>query len=225
MLLIVEDDSVILQGLSLSLKREGWQILTAQSQEEALALFNSHQKELKLCLLDIGLPDGDGIDICRQIRQVSDTPVIFLTAQDDEVHTVLALEEGADDYITKPFRFGELQARIRAVLRRQQKQQGQSLIQIGQLSIDSNLGKVTLADQEILLTSQEYRLLLTLARNLGRLLTRQELLEALWDDGARFVNDNTLTVTIKRLRQKLSDSDGDWIETVRGQGYRLRSER
>lgn len=223
MLLIVEDDTVILQGLSLSLKREGWAVLTAQTQAEALKLFEQYQEEVSLCLLDIGLPDGDGISLCRHMREKSLVPIIFLTAHDDEVHTILALEEGADDYVTKPFRFGELSARIRAVLRRQRQPEKASVMTVGDLTIDPVRAKVLLSHQEIVLTGQEYRLLLTLAQTPNQVFTRQELLEALWDDGSRFVTDNTLTVTIKRLRQKLSDQDGTWLETIRGQGYRLRS--
>ncbi|MBR5967423.1 MAG: response regulator transcription factor, partial [Lachnospiraceae bacterium] len=192
-----------------------------------------------VCLIDVMLPDGDGYTICRAIREKSRVPILFLTACDDEVHTVLALEQGADDYIAKPFRIRELMARIKAVLRRSgadvpekavssaaagtpQTSGDAEIIKIGRNELNLMSGRVMRAGEEIFLTSAEYRLLLTFVRNRGRLLTRRQLLNDMWDDSGDFVNDNTLTVYVRRLRKKLEEEgDAPVIDTVRGIGYRM----
>lgn len=224
MILIVEDDYLILQGLDLSLQHDGWQVATAKSKSEALAfLEEADLRKLDLCLLDISLPDGDGYEICRAIRDRADIPIIFLTAFDDELHTILALEQGADDYVTKPFRFRELSARIRAVLRRTKTtQQTDSVFNINGLEINTQNAKIYDGTEEVLLTAMEYRLLLLFLQDPNKVMSRQQILHQLWDDAGNYINDNTLTVYIKRLRLKLKDDKGQHIETVRGLGYRLR---
>ena len=171
----------------------------------------------------MGLPDGSGYDICRLIKAKGDTPVIFLTAIDDEVNVVMGLDMGADDYITKPFRIRELISRIKSVTRRYGRtDQARTVYEISDITIDTARAKVYKAGKEIILTALEYRLLLIFARNKGQILGRSQLLEALWDVAGDFVNDNTLTVYIKRLREKIGDDPQNprIIQTVRGMGYR-----
>ncbi len=223
MILVVEDDDIIVEGLKLSLQQEGYEVLVAGTKEEALACLNGErQGEMELCLLDIMLPDGNGYEICSEIRKKNSMPILFLTACDDEIHTVLALEQGADDYITKPFHIRELLARMKAVLRRSRGIVAETVINnIGENRIDVQSARVYRNGNEVILTAMEYKLLLILLKNRGQILPRQKILDLLWDDAGGYVNDNTLTVYIKRLRSKLEDSDGYYIETVRGLGYRL----
>ena len=225
MVLVVEDDAMIVEGLKLSLTQEGYQVRTAATKAEALAVLNGPERnQIQICLLDVMLPDGNGYEICSEIRRNSNMPILFLTACDDEVHTVLALEQGADDYITKPFHIRELMARMKAVLRRTQGMPVESVLhQVGANQINLQTAKVYRDGQEVGLTAMEYKLLLVLLRHRGQLLSRQQLLGILWDDAGHYVNDNTLTVYMKRLRNKLDDREGVYVETVRGMGYRLRS--
>lgn len=225
MVLVVEDDAMIVEGLKLSLTQEGYQVRTAATKAEALAVLNGAEADqIQICLLDVMLPDGNGYELCSVIRKKSNVPILFLTACDDEVHTVLALEQGADDYITKPFHIRELMARMKAVLRRTQGMPVESVLhQVGANQINLQTAKVYRDGQEVRLTAMEYKLLLVLLRHRGQLLSRQQLLGILWDDAGDYVNDNTLTVYMKRLRNKLDDREGAYIETVRGMGYRLRS--
>lgn len=217
-----EDDPIIQDGLKIALVQEGWELVTAASVGEAKSKL-SQIKDIDICILDIMLPDGTGYDICNEIRKSSDTPIIFLTACDDEVHTVLALEQGADDYIAKPFRMRELIARIKAVLRRTgRKDETADIVQIGTNEVNIRTGKVYRGGNEIILTAMEYKLLLIFINNRGAVLSRQQLLHNIWDVAGDFVTDNTLTVYVKRLREKLEDKNGEEIiQTVRGLGYRL----
>ena len=215
-----EDDPIIQEGLRLALEQEGWEIVTAAGVKEARQRL-AEEQAFDLCILDIMLPDGTGYDICREIRKKGDTPIIFLTACDDEVHTVLALEQGADDYIAKPFRMRELVARIRAVMRRAGKKAGaDDVVRIGENEVNIRTGKVFRGGSEIVLTAMEYKLLLIFISNRGRVLSRRQLLHNIWDVAGDFVTDNTLTVYVKRLREKLGSGE-ELIETVRGLGYRL----
>jgi DNA-binding response OmpR family regulator len=220
MILIVEDDRFILEGLILSLKDEGFELVSASSFKEASALIEEKLNKMELILLDVTLPDGSGFDLFQMIREKSDVPILFLTAIDDEIHKVMALEQGADDYITKPFHIRELIARMRAVMRRY-KGNETTLIQIGDNKIDLTRGKIWQNGQEVILTAMEYKLLLIFVNNRTQLLTRDQILDTLYDDLGEYVSDNTLTVYIKRLRDKLGT---DFIETVRGIGYRLKGE-
>ncbi len=218
----VEDDPIIQDGLKIALVQEGWELVTASSVGEAKSKL-SEVKDVDICILDIMLPDGTGYDICNEIRKSSETPIIFLTACDDEVHTVLALEQGADDYIAKPFRMRELIARIKAILRRTgRKDKTADVVKIGANEVNIRTGKVYRNRCEIILTAMEYKLLLIFINNRGAVLSRQQLLHNIWDVAGDFVTDNTLTVYVKRLREKLEDENGEEIiQTVRGLGYRL----
>ena len=233
--LLVEDDEAITMGLSYTLEKEGYEVVTAKNAAQARSVWKPEKYDI--CVLDINLPDGSGYDICRFIKQSEDVPVIFLTAVDAEVNVVMGLEMGADDYICKPFRVGELMARIKSVLRRAGRTQhlgtensgsdGPEVIE--DIRIYTNEARVTRVDtatgleETIELTALEYRLLLTFVNNRGIVLSRKKLLSDMWDISGDFVNDNTLTVYIKRLRDKIERNPADptIIRTVRGLGYIL----
>ena len=216
---LVEDDPVIREGIKLALDADGFELSTAASVAEAREHLD---EEHDICILDLMLPDGTGLDICSEIRSKSDTPIIFLTACDDELHTVLALENGADDYISKPFRMRELVARMKAVMRRTggKSKESEKTIHVGSCEVNINTGKVFRNGSEVVLTAMEYRLLLIFINNRGAVLSRQQILYNIWDVAGDYVNDNTLTVYVKRLREKLEDGN-EVIQTVRGIGYRL----
>ena len=230
-ILIVEDDGVIAEGLSYALTDSGYgahrcATYTAAIQEVAAAPYD-------LYLLDLSLPDGSGYDLCRLIKQNHHAPVLFLTAVSDEGNVVRGLDMGADDYITKPFRIRELISRIHTAMRHYQNTPGALAspapgpLQTGGISVYSERAKVYKNGAEITLTALEYRLLLTFIEGRGRVFTRAQILESLWDVAGNFVNDNTLSVYIKRLRDKLEDDPQNpaLIETVRGLGYRMREEK
>lgn len=223
-ILLAEDDKAIAAGLSYSLSEAGYDVMVRHTVSEAKAALLTSRPGL--CLLDLSLPDGSGYDICRFAKERYDCPVIFLTAYDDEGSVVMGLDMGADDYIAKPFRIRELLSRIKSVLRRYGNAEGQkNQIDLGRVRINTMEAKVYRDENEIPLTALEYRLLLTLAANPGQVLTRSQLLAGIWDVGGDFVNDNTLTVYIKRLREKLCDDmqNPRLIKTVRGIGYRIDS--
>jgi DNA-binding response OmpR family regulator len=218
---IVEDDQIIVEGLTIALSQEGYDVASFGNVTDAIKEIKS-EAHYDVCLLDVNLPDGDGFQVCKAIRSRSEVPVIFLTACDDEIHTVLAFEQGADDYIAKPFRIRELIARIKAILRRTKSDQGKEVINVGGNTVDIMSGKVFRNGEEIFLSAVEYRLLLTFVKSRGQLLTRQQILTAMWDSAGDFVNDNTLTVYVRRLRKKLEEpGDKPVIVTVRGVGYRM----
>ncbi len=218
---IVEDDPIIVEGLTIALSQEGYDVASFGNVTDAIKEINS-EAHYDVCLLDVNLPDGDGFQVCKAIRSRSEVPVIFLTACDDEIHTVLAFEQGADDYIAKPFRIRELIARIKSILRRTRSDQGKEVINVGGNTVDIMSGKVFRNGEEIFLSAVEYRLLLTFVKSRGQLLTRQQILTAMWDSAGDFVNDNTLTVYVRRLRKKLEEpGDKPVIVTVRGVGYRM----
>lgn len=221
-LLLVEDDKAIALGLEYSLQQEDYEVTICYDVASAKARL--YEKEYDIALLDISLPDGNGYDICKLLKKKNDTPVIFLTARDDEVNVVMGLDLGADDYITKPFRIRELQSRIRSVLRRAGKKSDEEHIQqYGDVTVNISAGKVQKNGKDLFLTALEYRLLLTLINNEGHILSRNQLLESIWDVSGEFVNDNTLTVYIKRLREKIEENpqNPSIIKTVRGLGYRI----
>lgn len=221
-ILLVEDDKTIALGLEYSLKQEGFDATVCHTVQSALQTVKN--SEFQLILLDIGLPDGNGYDAYQSIKKMQDIPVIFLTACDDEVNVVMGLDMGADDYITKPFRLKELISRIKNVLRRCGKNtEEKSLLTFGNIQINTAQAKVYRDGEMIVLTALEYRLLLKFFENPGCALSRNQLLEGIWDIGGEFVNDNTLTVYIKRLREKIEDNpqSPQMIQTVRGIGYRL----
>lgn len=220
-LLVLEDDSAIAMGLNYSLKNEGYDVTVCKTVREALE--EIEKTDYGLYLLDLTLPDGSGYDVCRRIKEKGNAPVIFLTAYDDEVNVVMGLELGADDYITKPFRIKELLARIKSVLRRTSGGTADGKLYIQNITISTNEARVFKNGTEIILTAMEYRLLLILLNNRGSVLSRNQLLENIWDVSGDFVNDNTLTVYIKRLRDKIEDDPEkpQIIKTVRGMGYKI----
>ncbi|MCM1497992.1 MAG: response regulator transcription factor [Clostridium sp.] len=221
--LVVEDDEIILDGLKYSLMQEGYEVFAAVSAADARKLVQSG-RSFDFCLLDVMLPDGNGFEICEEVRKVSNVPILFLTACDDEVSTVRALELGADDYIAKPFRIRELLARMRAVLRRSGMDHSSvnSIVNVGENQVNMQTGKVYRNNEEVILTAMEYKLLLVFIHYRGQVLTRSQILDRIWDEAGDFVNDNTLSVYIKRLRKKLGDTgENQLIKTIRGTGYRM----
>lgn len=216
---LLEDDSAIGIGLCYSLENEGYNVALAKSVSEAFEIIE--HKKFALYILDLTLPDGSGYDVCKKIKSQGDLPVIFLTAFDDEVNVVMGFELGGDDYITKPFRLKELMVRIKSILRRYNKNSDSGIIKIKNLTINTNEAKVYKDNNEIILTALEYRLLLIMLHNRGKVLSRNQLLENIWDVSGDFVESNTLTVYIKRLRDKIEEEPNDpqFIKTVRGLGY------
>jgi two-component system response regulator VicR len=225
-ILLVEDDKTIASGLEYSLNQDSYSTVVCYNVVSATKVIAECLESFSLCIFDLSLPDGSGYDLCKLVKQRSHVPVIFLTAIDDEVNVVMGLDMGADDYITKPFRVRELLSRIKSVLRRynnHNQSQSRSIIEIDDVRIHTLEGKVYKQDSEIVLTALEYRLLLILANHAGQVLSRSQLLQRIWDVAGDFVNDNTLTVYIKRLREKLEDDPQQpiIIKTVRGLGYKV----
>lgn len=216
-ILLVEDNEAIIMGLQYLLEQEGYNCLAARRRREAERMLQKEQ--LDLLLLDIGLPDGDGYQLCQTLRQQYDFPIIFLTAREEEEDVVRAFDLGADDYIIKPFRNRELLSRIKNVLRRGSKER--EVLRCGNIALEVESGKVSVAGEEVALTRLEYKILSSMMAYPGKLFTRDEILSDIWDISGNFVNDNTLSVTIKRLREKLGDTEGRMIKTVRGMGYRM----
>lgn len=220
--LMVEDDSTIAFGVKYALDQEGFNVDIAKDLESARESINNN--EYNIILLDVMLPDGTGYEFCKEVRDMSEVPIIFLTACDEEVNIVMGLDIGGDDYMTKPFRVRELISRIKAVLRRRGavNDENKKILKFGNISIHTLEARIFKNNEEIYLTSVEYKLLLILAQNKNIVLSRAQILEKLWDVSYDFVNDNTLTVYIKRLREKIEDnpSTPKQIITVRGLGYK-----
>lgn len=219
-ILLAEDDREIVNNLSEYLRSEGYDVISASGQNEAIQAVQS--VGFDLVLLDISLAQGNGFAVCSAVKELNgNLPVIFLTASGDEYSVVTGLDMGADDYISKPFRPRELVSRIKSVLRRSAG--SQSVITLDNVSVDIVKGTVYKNSDEIFLSALEYKLLLTFVNNKGKVLSRNTLLREIWDIAGEFVNDNTLTVYIKRLREKIEDdpSEPKIIKTVRGVGYRL----
>lgn len=216
---LVEDDKAIARNLIRLLRSEGFAVTHAPTRAQALAALAGNHFDL--ALVDISLPDGNGFTVCTEIKASQDIPVIFLTASDDESSVVTGLNLGADDYITKPFRPRELIARIGTALRRSARPG--PIFEIHGVQVDTASGIVKKCGKEVYLSALEYRLLLVFIQNPKNIITRDRLLDELWDAAGEFVNNNTLTVYIKRLREKIEDdpTDPQIILTVRGTGYRL----
>lgn len=233
-ILLVEDDPAIVEALSELLAGEGYAVDHAATQERAIELSlgkgaalpghaASTEAPYQLVLLDVTLAQGNGFAVCAAIKQATpQVPVIFLTASDDEFNTVTGIQMGADDYVAKPFRPRELLARIAAAIRRSQPQR--RIISFGPLRIDTDRARVERSGQELALSALEYRLLLLFATNPGKLVTRDRIRDALWDDAGTYIEENTLSVYIKRLRDKIEDDPAhpSLIATVRGMGYQAR---
>lgn len=217
-LLLVEDDPTLIRMLTSFLTTENFQITSVTGQKAAAEAMEADQPDL--ALVDISLAEGNGFAVCANAKELG-VPVIFLTASSDEFSVVTGLDMGADDYISKPFRPRELVSRIRSVLRRAGKRQ--SIITLGDLSVDTDKGTVTRDGKEVYLSALEYKLFLVFLNNRGQVLTRDKLLEEIWDSAGDYVGDNTLTVYIKRLREKIEQDPQNpvYIRTVRGLGYRL----
>ena len=218
-ILLVEDDRSIVDHLKVFLKQEGFEVDAAMRQSDALNM--AAETAYDLLLLDVSLPDGSGYAVCTAVKAYSDVPVIFLTASGDEFSVVTGFDLGADDYIAKPFRPRELISRIKNVLRRYHRTG--NTVEYGGVAVDTVKGVVTRNGEEILLSALEYRLLLVFFNNKGIVLSRNKLLEEIWNIAGEFVNDNTLTVYIKRLREKIEKDPQkpEIIKTVRGLGYRV----
>lgn len=216
---LVEDDDAIARNLDRLLMAEGFEVTHAASQAQAVDMIGDDRFDL--ALVDISLPDGNGFAVCTEIKAQQDIPVIFLTASGDESSVVTGLNMGADDYIVKPFRPRELVARIKSAMRKSGR--APSVFRLGNLSVDIAGGIVKKDGREVFLSALEYRLLLVFINDPGSIITRSRLLNELWDAAGEFVNDNTLTVYIKRLREKIEDDPAEprIILTVRGMGYRL----
>lgn len=220
-ILLVEDDDNLVFGIEYTLTSEGYAVVTASSVEEARKAFQS--ETVDLILLDVNLPDGSGYDLCREIRAASSVPIIFLTALDEEANVVAGLDLGADDYMTKPIRTKELLSRMKAVLRRNQKSRDEVNRWISDnIEVRILEGTVLKHNQELLLTGLEYRLLLMLMTHPKQICSRSAILNNLWDMSGEFIDDNTLSVHVRRLREKIEDVPAapKYIITVRGVGYK-----
>lgn len=218
-ILLVEDDGQIAAYLGELLRAEGFDTQISGSKKEAGECLLA--QAFDLVLLDVSLPDGNGFSICAEIKREYEIPVIFLTASGDEYSVVAGLDMGADDYIAKPFRPRELISRIRSVLRRCKKEQ--RILSCGDLRVNVSSATVTKGEKELFLSALEYRLLLLLLQNKGQILTRNQLLEEIWDASGEYVNDNTLSVYMKRLREKIEENPQSprLLHTIRGIGYRM----
>lgn len=217
-ILIIEDDRVLNRGVTFALKKDGHNVISAYSKKEGMQEILNNK--IDLLLLDINLPDGNGVDFCKEIREKVNFPIVFFTANDTEEDMVKGFESGCDDYIAKPFSVEVLKHKVNAILRRKDTL-SKDIFQYKDLKIDFDRMAVLIADKEINLTATEYKLLELLAKNKGRVVTKEILLEKLWDNNGNFVDENTLSVNIRRLRKKLeSDTKNpQYIITVFGIGY------
>lgn len=220
-ILLVEDNESIVLGVTYLLQQEGYEVTAVRDMQQAKNAML--EGEFSLALLDITLPDGDGFELCKWLKERSKLPVIFLTAKEEEGDVVKGFDLGADDYVIKPFRNRELVSRIRSVLRRSAPEEasGEKELVCGELRLCPETGSVTLRGTKVPLTKLEFRILSSMMAHPGKIFTREEILAGVWDLYGNYVNDNTLSVTVKRIREKIGDPNGERIKTVRGMGYRL----
>ena len=223
-ILLVDDEPLIVKGLKYTLEQEGFETDSAADGEEALTKFFSGHFDF--ILLDVMLPKIDGITVCQRIREHSNVPIIMLTAKGEQIDKILGLEYGADDYMTKPFNILEVKARIKTIMRRASgnvQNEARKVVRVHDMEINAINRSVTLGGKEVRLTAKEFDLLQVFVNNRGKVLSRSKLLEEIWDVAGDFVNDNTLTVYIKRLREKIEDDpqSPQIIRTVRGMGYKV----
>lgn len=222
-ILLIEDSDTIIVGLKYLLETEGFNVKIVKNIKDTYEILEN--EKFNLILLDINLPDGEGFSICEELKKNDNIPIIFLTARDEEKDIVKGLDMGADDYIVKPFRNRELISRINNVLRRYEKNntngetRTENIIRFKDIEINLDQAKVIKDSKEVIFTSLEYKILVMLFTNKNILIPREKILDKIWDIAGNFVNDNTLTVYIKRIREKLDDKDGLIIKTVRGRGY------
>lgn len=214
-LLIIEDDAGLGRGISFAFEQDGWAVLTAQTIKGGRILLEKEKPDA--LILDLNLPDGDGIDFCKKVRERSDIPILMLTARDMEVDEIMGLTSGADDYITKPFSVSVLKIRLQNILNRRQAKAGaDALLHSGELSLDTKTLHAFRGNEEIDLTMTEFRLLQYFLENKGQVLLKEQILQHIWDADGNFVEENTLSVNISRLRKKLGEN---CIRTIQGMGY------
>ena len=218
-ILVIEDDQGLRQGIAFSLTQEGYQVLQASSGKEGYRLFL--QGSPQGILLDLNLPDMDGNDLCRKIRETSQVPILMLTARDMETDEIMGLSQGADDYMTKPFSIAVLKLRLAKLLDRNMEKEEAHILRSGDIVLDQDLIKVWKENQEMECSVTEYRILKYFLENKNQVLTQNQILEAVWDLDGKFVNPNTLQVNIGRLRKKIEKdpSSPRYIKTIRGIGY------
>lgn len=223
--LMVEDDEAIRTGLKYYLEQENFEVLETDNGKETLT-YIKEEKDISICLLDINLPDCNGFDLFKDIKKEKDIPIIFLTANDLETSIVMGLDMGADDYVTKPFKARELISRINNALRKKGNISTSNIIHFQNITVDLNGARVLKDNKDVFLTALEYKIVLTFFLNPNIVFTREKILADIWDVNEEYVNDNTLTVYIKRIREKLEEdpSNPKIIVTVRGIGYKLGDE-
>ena len=219
-ILLLEDDLSLIDGLSFALEKQGWRVTAARTVAEASGAFQMNNYDL--LILDVSLPDGSGFDFCRSVRQVSGVPILFLTASDEETSVVMGLDIGGDDYVTKPFKLGILISRVNALLRRGRGSVDNAPLSSNGVTLSLEQGQAYKDGKSLELTSVEYRLLCCFMRNPNAVLSKEQIYARLWDCGGNFVDDNTLSVYIRRLRLKIEDDPEhpQKIVTVRGMGYK-----
>lgn len=220
-ILLLEDDLSLINGLSFALKKQGYELDNARTVKEAQAFWKAENYDM--LVIDVTLPDGSGFDFCREVRQISKVPIIFLTALDDEINTIMGLDMGADDYITKPFKLGVLLSRINALLRRARDFHTEDTqICSNGIVVDLLQSRVLKGNEVLDLTAGEYKLLCLFMQNPNIVLTKEQILDKLWDCEGNFIDNSTLTVYIRRLRMKVEDnpSEPKMLLTVRGIGYK-----
>ena len=217
-ILMIEDDEAIRTGLKYYLEQENFEVIETDNGKDSLKILTD--EDISICLLDVNLPDINGFDLFKKLKEIKDIPIIFLTANDLETSIVMGLDMGADDYVTKPFKTRELISRIKNILRRNNNY---DVINIKNVTIDLKQAKVFKNGIDVNLTALEYKILLALALNPNQVFTRERLLADIWDVNEEYVYDNTLTVYIKRIREKIEDdiTDPKIIKTVRGIGYKI----
>lgn len=219
-ILMIEDDEAIRTGLKYYLEQENFEVIETDNGKDSLKILTD--EDISICLLDVNLPDINGFDLFKKLKEIKDIPIIFLTANDLETSIVMGLDMGADDYVTKPFRARELISRIHNALRK--KRQGTTnIIHFKNITVDLNGARVLKDNKDVFLTALEYKIVLTFFLNPNVIFTREKILADIWDVNEEYVNDNTLTVYIKRIREKLEKdpTNPEIIVTVRGIGYKL----
>ena len=214
-ILIIEDDSGLSRGISFALEQEGYETLAARTAGEGRRILEREKPDA--VLLDLNLPDEDGIDFCRKLREKSEVPVLMLTARDMEVDEIMGLKSGADDYITKPFSLSVLKVRLENILKRKKKSEGEEqMLASGEIRLDLQKLRTFRGETELELSMTEFRLLQYFLENKNRVLLKEQILQHIWDAGGNFVEENTLSVNISRLRRKIG---GNYIRTIQGMGY------
>lgn len=218
-ILLLEDDESLKRGITFKLKKEGYNVLSTATIKEGIELFNNNK--IDLIISDVGLEDGSGFEFCEDIRRKSNVFIIFLTALDQEVDIVTGYDLGADDYITKPFSLMILISKVNALMRRVKERKGENIITSGEITFTLDEMKVSKSDTEIVLSKNELKLLKYLMSNPRQIISKEQFLQAIWDVDSQFVDENTIAVNIRRLREKIEDdpSNPEYIKNVRGIGY------